>query len=163
MVPLFQVVTSRPAPSCAGGGCLLATLDAKRRSPSCCRHAGLLCVPPWETRMIHPIKKVGLNDSRKSRGRASGGLGVKPPVMRTGGAVASRPRNRPLPKAPAAPAAFPFTARVSGCTGQDGLMTEARSIPRLWGRFRGNLGHQEGFWHGVCFPYLDNLGISAGS
>lgn len=30
--------------------CLLATLDAKRRSPPCCRHAGLLCVPPWETR-----------------------------------------------------------------------------------------------------------------
>lgn len=106
--------------------------------------------------------EVELNDSRKTRGRASGGLGAAPPVILTGGAVASRPRNSPLPKAPAAPAAFPLTARVSGCTGQDGLMTEARSIPRLWGRFRGNLGHQEGFWHGVCFPYLDNLGLTFG-
>ena len=89
--------------------------------------------PTWETRMIHPTKKVGLNDSRKSRGRASGGRGAAPPVILTGGAVASRPRNSPLPKAPAVPAAFPLTARVSGCTGQDGQKAEARSIPGLWG------------------------------
>lgn len=79
--------------------------------------------------------EVELNDSRKTRGRASGGLGAAPPVILTGGAVASRPRNSPLPKAPAVPAAFPLTARVSGCTGQDGQKAEARSIPGLWGRF----------------------------
>ena len=103
------------------------------------------------------------DDSRKSRGRASGGLGATPPVMRTGGAVASRPRNRPLPKAPAAPAAFPLTARVSGCTGQDGKRQRPGVFRASGDVFRGKLGRQEGFWHGVCFPYLDNLGLSAGS
>ena len=34
--------------------------------------------PTWETRMIHPTKKVGLDDSRKTGGRASGGLGARP-------------------------------------------------------------------------------------
>ena len=119
--------------------------------------------PTWETQMIHPTKKVGLEDSRKTRGRASGGLGAAPPVMHTGGAVASRPRNRPLPKAPAAPAAFPLTARVSGCKGQDGQRQRPGVFRASGDVFRGKLGHQEGFWHGVCFPYLDNLGISAGS
>lgn len=102
------------------------------------------------------------DDSRKSRGRASGGLGAAPPVMRTGGAVASRPRNRPLPKAPAAPAAFPLTARVSGCTGQDGKRQRPGVFRASGDVFRGKLGHQEGFWHGVCFPYLDNLGLTFG-
>ena len=118
--------------------------------------------PTWETQMIHPTKKVGLEDSRKTRGRASGGLGAAPPVILTGGAVASRPRNSPLPKAPAAPAAFPLTARVSGCTGQDGQRQRPGVFRASGDVFRGKLGHQEGFWHGVCFPYLDNLGLTFG-
>ena len=49
--------------------------------------------------------EVELNDSRKTRGRASGGLGAAPPVMRLGGVVASPRRNSPYPKkAPAPPA-----------------------------------------------------------
>ena len=99
---------------------------------------------------------------RKKKGRASGGAGGTPPVMRIGGAVASRPRNRPLPKAPAAPAAFPLTARVSGCTGQDGQRQRPGVFRASGDVFRGKLGHQEGFWHGVCFPYLDNLGLTFG-
>ena len=82
--------------------------------------------------------------------------------MHTGGAVASRPRNRPLPKAPAAPAAFPLTARVSGCKGQDGQRQRPGVFRASGDVFRGKLGHQEGFWHGVCFPYLDNLGLTFG-
>ena len=56
-------------------------LDAKRRSPPCCRHAGLLCAPSLgdarrDGEKVSP--EVGLDDSRKTGGRASGGLGARP-------------------------------------------------------------------------------------
>lgn len=77
------------------------------------------------------------DDSRKSRGRASGGLGAAPPVMRTGGAVASRPRNSPYPKkAPAPPAQrglFSSHGPRKRLYGSRRPMTAARSIPRRWG------------------------------
>ena len=136
----FKWITSRPAPSCAGGGCLLAFGSTqKEEARRAADTPGFFASHPgrraerWGRFPTRP--EVELNDSRKTRGRASGGLGAAPPVILTGGAVASRPRNSPLPKAPAAPAAFPLTARVSGCTGQDGQKAEARSIPGLWGRF----------------------------
>ena len=129
----FKWTTSRPAPSIAGGGCLLAfgstqKEEARRTADT----PGFFASHPgrraerWGKFPTRP--EVELDDSRKTGGRASGGAGGTPPVMRIGGAVASRPRNRPLPKAPAAPAAFPLTVRVRGCKGQDVLMTSVASI-----------------------------------
>ena len=109
-----------PCPLMRRGWLLTRYARRKKKKPAVLPTRRASLRPTWETRMIHPTKKVGLDDSRKAGGRASGGLGVKPPVMRPGGVVASPRRNSPLPKAPAAPAAFLLTARVSGCTGQDG-------------------------------------------
>nr|CDL67144.1 unnamed protein product [uncultured bacterium] len=83
-----------------------------------------------------PVENLSYPGSSGNRDVA-GGLGAAPPVMRTGGAVASRPRNSPYPKkAPAPPAQrglFSSHGPRKRLYGSRRPMTAARSIPRRWG------------------------------
>ena len=66
-----------------------------------------------------------------------GGLGAAPPVIRPGGVAASPRRNSPLTKNPLRVAQggfFPLTGPRKRLYGLRCPMTEARSIPGLWGR-----------------------------
>ena len=127
------------APGVAG---LLATLDAKRRSPSCCRHAGLLCAPflgdaRRDGEKVSP--EVTLTIAGKAEAGQAGGWGQRPQSCVLAG---------PWPHGPE-------TGRFQKRR-QRGVFRASGDV------FRGKLGHQEGFWHGVCFPYLDNLGLTFG-
>lgn len=77
--------------------CLLATLDAKKE---------LGAVP----------------GTREIAGRGAGGSAPRTAIWRRGGLTTPKqsfPEKAPAPSAQGA--FFPLTARVSGCTGQDGL------------------------------------------
>lgn len=143
MVPLFQVDHFTPCPLNRRGWLLTRLrLDAKRRSPPCCRHAGLLCAPSLgdarrDGEKVSP--EVGLDDSRKARGRASGGAGGETPSH-----AYWRGRGLTAPKQAASKSAgsagsFSSHGPRKRWYGSRRPMTAARSIPRRWGRFSGQI------------------------
>ena len=109
VVPLFKWITSALPPQSPGWLAYSPSAQRKEEARRAADTPGFFAFHPrkraerWEKFPTRP--EVELNDSRKAGGRASGGLGAAPPVMRTGGVVASPRRNSPYPKkAPAPPA-----------------------------------------------------------